>query len=122
MGRPPMDSVLMDTARLFSTRSTCSRMAVGAVLVRDSRILSTGYNGTPAGTPHCVHECDCKPPTFGEYTIHEDTCASIAPCTAAVHAECNAIAFAARNGIATDGATRGIQLLRSVEVEIRQLE
>lgn len=85
--RPSVESVLMQTAHAFSSRSTCSRLHVGAVLARDSRVIATGYNGAPAGMPHCRHQ------TAGE------------PCTTAVHAEANAVAFAARYGIATDGAT-----------------
>lgn len=85
--RPSLDDTLLDAARVFSRRSTCSRLNVGAVLAVDSRIVSTGYNGSAAGLPHCVHGA------AGE------------PCTQAVHAEANAVAFAARHGISTAGST-----------------
>jgi dCMP deaminase len=74
----------MDTARLFSQRSTCPRLSVGAVLSKRGRILSTGYNGNVSGMPHCVHKTD-------------------EPCETAVHAEENVLYFAAHHGIATRG-------------------
>ncbi len=51
--RPDWDTYFMDMARLASRRSTCLRRAVGAVLVRDRRMLATGYNGVPSGMTHC---------------------------------------------------------------------
>jgi dCMP deaminase len=83
--RPTREETLLQVAGLFAQRSTCSRLSVGAVIARDGRILTTGYNGSPAGMAHCEHEKD-------------------EPCAAAVHAEMNAIAFAAREGVATNGA------------------
>ncbi len=83
--RLSLDATLLDVAEVFARRSTCSRLAVGAVLARDGRVLSTGYNGAPAGMPHC-------------------TCSDSAPCTQSVHAEVNAVAFAARHGVAVEGA------------------
>jgi dCMP deaminase len=52
--RPDWDRYFMDIARLVSSRSTCLARQVGAVLVREKRIVSTGYNGSPAGLPHCI--------------------------------------------------------------------
>lgn len=101
MTRPSLDSVLIDIARVVARRSTCSRLNVGAVLARDTRVISTGYNGAMSGAVHCVHECDC---VFGD-TGHWPGCASQKPCATAVHAEANALAFAARYGVATDGAS-----------------
>lgn len=49
MNRPSSDEYFMDMAKLVSTRSTCLRRKVGAVIVKDKRVLSTGYNGSPAG-------------------------------------------------------------------------
>jgi len=78
------DHVLMETAHLFAQRSTCDRNAVGVVIAREGRILMTGYNGSPSGLPHCgAGRCD----------------PSVA-CTWATHAEQNAIAYAARCGVA----------------------
>jgi dCMP deaminase len=86
--RPSIDETLMSTAILMSQHGTCSRARVGAVIALDGRIISTGYNGAPAGMLHCAHADDFIP-----------------PCVDAVHAEVNAIAFAAKHGLATRGAT-----------------
>ncbi|MDA8123099.1 MAG: dCMP deaminase family protein [Deltaproteobacteria bacterium] len=51
--RPDWDTYFMDMAKLASRRSSCLRRAVGAVLVKDRRVLSTGYNGVPSGVTHC---------------------------------------------------------------------
>ncbi|HEX9879879.1 MAG TPA: dCMP deaminase family protein [Candidatus Binatia bacterium] len=78
--------------RQVAERSTCSRAKVGAVIVRDRNILATGYNGAPAGMPHCT-EAGCliyesKTP-YGEVEQN---------CFRTIHAEINAIAQAAKNG------------------------
>lgn len=83
--RPSEVELLLRMAALVALRSTCSRLHVGAVLARDARVLSTGRNGAPAGMPHCRHDDD-------------------RPCVVSVHAEANALAFAARHGVATAGA------------------
>jgi dCMP deaminase len=83
------DKLLMDVALLFKRRSTCLRRQVGAVLAREGRILSTGYGGAPAGVPHCS----------------EETCGPDKPCIRTIHAEANAVAYAARTGVATDSTT-----------------
>lgn len=97
--RTSRDTVLMGTAQLFAQRATCSRAQVGAVLSREGRILVTGYNGAPAGMRHCSHWCDCETTPPG----HSPDCDSITPCLVSVHAEANAIAYAARYGISTQG-------------------
>ena len=79
----------MDIASLASTRSTCDRKWVGAVIVKDRGILTTGYNGSLVGAPHCDD--------VGHLMIDGH-------CTRTVHAEMNAIAQAAKNGITIDGA------------------
>lgn len=76
--------MLMMMAEAASGRSTCSRLHVGAVIAKENRAISTGYNGTPAGLPHCEH---------GDTND---------PCLEAVHAEANAIIFAARHGVAVE--------------------
>lgn len=95
--------MLMEIALTVSKRSTCSRASVGVVIARDGRPLVTGYNGAPAGMDHCNHDCDCDPLHYPvEY--HSLACATNQPCTISVHAEANAVAFAARWGISLEGA------------------
>ena len=79
----------MNIARQVATRSTCDRKHVGAVVVRDRTILSTGYNGSIRGMPHCDE-------------VGHDLEAG--HCVATIHAEANAIIQAARNGVAIGGA------------------
>lgn len=86
--RPSLDVTMLRIARALAVRSTCSRANVGAVIVREGRIISTGYNGAPSKLPHCDHTDDL--PFNG--------------CRVAVHAEANAIAFAARHGVSTNDA------------------
>lgn len=110
MTRRSRESVLMDTAHVFASRSTCSRAQVGAVIARDGRIIVTGYNGAPSGLPHCDHTCDCAQhpvPLDGPWPVHQGhhpDCVAQRPCDTATHAEANAVAFAARHGVATQGA------------------
>ena len=87
MSHMPRDITLMAVAAIYSTRGTCSRLQVGAVASRDGRVLTTGYNGAPSGLTHCDHSPDAK-----------------RPCDIAVHAEANAIAFAAKYGVALHDA------------------
>lgn len=93
IGKPRLsrDQVLLATAKLYALRSTCARQHTGAIVARDGRILTTGYNGAPVGMAHCMH----PDPTS---TKPEDAC------RISVHAELNAIAFAARCGVALEGA------------------
>lgn len=88
---------------MVAKRSTCNRLHVGAVISRDGRILSLGYNGPVAGAPHCQHDITPSPVTtaggIDVLTTQQDGC------LAAVHAEANAIAFAAREGVCVSGAT-----------------
>ncbi len=89
-GRVPWDQYFMDIAKQVSTRATCDRKHVGAVIVRDKTILSTGYNGSIRGLPHCSE--------VGHMMENGH-------CVATVHAEANAIIQAATNGVSIDGAT-----------------
>src|SRR5262245_6791559 len=79
----------MNIARQVATRSTCDRKHVGAVIVRDKTILSTGYNGSIRGRAHCDD-------------VGHDM--ENGHCVATVHAEANAIIQAAKNGVGIDGA------------------
>jgi dCMP deaminase len=100
MTRPTQVESLMETAWVFSKRSTCARKHVGAVIAREGRIIASGYNGAPAGLPHCFHSLpdEILMPGGLPFITPE-------PCTVATHAEENAIFFAARHGVALDGAT-----------------
>lgn len=96
----------MESARLWAKRSTCSRATNGASIVRDGRILMSGYNGAPAGMDHCVHECTCQRLLIGGKLSYHHTqgCGLLKPCLMAVHAEQNALLACAKYGVATDGA------------------
>lgn len=104
------DAALMGIADIFAQRSSCSRLQVGAIFSLEGRILSTGYNGTPAGMLHCNHTCICPPPRPSlspedqEDDPHLSNCPADLPCTRAVHAEANGISFAARKGVSLEGS------------------
>src|SRR6185503_6897944 len=130
--RPGRTEVLMRQAQVVATRSTCTRAQVGVVIAHAGRVVSQGYNGAPAGMPHCDHTChcgvargaapvcspgcrfikaggwhspDCAFEVWSNYEAHDGDCpAETIGCQTAVHAEANAIAFAARHGVATDNA------------------
>lgn len=98
-----MDTTLLEMAHVMSKRSTCDRSSVGVVVALDGRVLSTGFNGAPAGLPHCEHPCVCSEIlTVGQ---HSSECPRAAPCERSVHAEANAVAFAAKYGVALMGST-----------------
>lgn len=96
-GRPDWDQYFMKMAQVVAERSTCLRRQVGAVIVKDKQILSTGYNGSPAGLKHCA-EVGCLRQKLqipsGERT---EICR-------AVHAEQNALVQAAKHGVKIAGA------------------
>ena len=90
MERPSWDQYFLSIAKEIASRATCPRASVGAVIVRDNRILSTGYNGSLPGEPHCI----------------EVGCLMVnGHCERTVHAETNAIVQAAKFGASLDGAT-----------------
>ena len=95
--RPSWETYFMNITNLVAERSTCTRRAVGAVLVKDKRILSTGYNGAPTGLKHCL-EVGCLREQMGVESgkMHE-LCRGI-------HAEQNAIIQAAYHGVSVNGA------------------
>jgi dCMP deaminase len=88
----------MSVAHLISRRATCTRGHIGAVIVRDHNILSTGYNGAPSGLPHC-NETNCRifRSTHPDGTVEEN-------CVNTIHAEINAIAQAAKHGVSIKDA------------------
>jgi len=88
--RPSWDEYFMGITFEVARRSTCNRAQVGAIIVRDKRILTTGYNGSPAGLAHCTDE--------GCLVVNGH-------CVRTLHAEQNAIIQAALHGVSTAGAT-----------------
>ena len=86
------DQYFMTITRQVAERSTCTRAKVGAVIVREKSILATGYNGAPAGMPHCT-EVGCL--IYESKTPNGETEQN---CFRTIHAEMNAIAQAAKNG------------------------
>ena len=84
----------MTITRQVAERSTCTRAHIGAVIVRDKNILATGYNGSPAGLPHCI-EAGCL-----VYKSQTPSGELEENCFRTIHAEINAIAQAAKNGAA----------------------
>ena len=90
----------MELAEKLALRSHCVKAQVGAVLTKDTRIISLGYNGPPAGT----HNCDIEFPVVG---CPRDSKGS---CSLALHAEQNAILYAAKNNVSMQGATLYVTL------------
>ena len=80
--------LFIQIAQLFSKRSTCGRLNVGCIIVKDNRIISSGYNG-PLSTERLGDKCKCDLKV---------------PCEKSIHAEANSISFAAKYGIALEGA------------------
>ena len=96
--RPTWDEYFLQLARQAATRSTCLRRQVGALLVRDRRVLATGYNGAPRGVAHCL-DVGCLREQLGIPSgERHELCR-------AIHAEQNAVIQAAVHGVAIEGAT-----------------
>lgn len=100
MEKPDFDDIFMELAVNLAKRSHCIKKHVGAVLTKETRIISIGYNGPPAGT----HNCDVEFPDHG--------CArdSKGSCSLALHAEQNAILYAVKNNTAVEGSTLYVTL------------
>lgn len=100
MDRPHFDDIFMELAVNLAKRSHCIKKHVGAVLTKDTRIISIGYNGPPSGT----HNCDVEFPDTG--------CArdSKGSCSLAIHAEQNAILYAVKNNASVEGSTLFVTL------------
>ncbi len=97
MNRPSWDEYFMAFTKVAASRSTCLRRHVGAILVKDKRILATGYNGAPAGMKHCLEVgCLRENTSIPSGTRHE-LCRGL-------HAEQNAIIQAAFHGISIKGS------------------
>ncbi len=98
MNRKSKDVYFSEIADLVSTRSTCLRNHVGAVIVKDAQILSTGYNGAPKGLPHCEELGGCMRERLGVKSgERHELCRGL-------HAEQNAIIQAAFHGVSVNGA------------------
>lgn len=83
------DALNIQIASLLALRGTCKRLQVGAIIVKDKRIICSGYNGPLSKMPHCSDkECDIDK-----------------PCERAIHAEANIIGYASKNGIKLEGTT-----------------
>ena len=103
--RPSWDEYFIEIAKVVGTRGTCDRGRNGAVLVKNKRILTTGYAGAPAGLPHCDevgHMMAETTDSNGNKSRH---------CIRTTHAEQNAITQAALHGVSTDGATMYTKLV-----------
>ena len=100
MNRPKFDDIFMELAVNLAKRSHCIKRHVGAVLCKDTRIISIGYNGPPSGT----HNCDDEWPESG---CPRD---SKGGCSLAIHAEQNAILYAVKNKTSVEGATLYVTL------------
>ncbi len=98
--KPTFDEIYMNLAGELSKRSHCVKRQVGAVIAKDTRIVSLGYNGPPAGT----HNCDEQWPEQGCPRSEKGGC------SLALHSEENAILYAAKNNITLSGATLYVTL------------
>lgn len=99
MSRPDWDRYFLDLCEAVSKRATCNRGRCGCVIVKDKRIMTTGYVGAPAGLPHC----DEAGHDLRKVTDFNDN--STQHCVRTLHAEQNAILQAARFGIPLEGST-----------------
>ncbi len=100
MSRPDFDDIYMELAINLAKRSHCIKRHVGAVLTRDTRIISIGYNGPPAGTHNCDEE-------WSEVGCPRD---SKGGCSLAIHAEQNAILYAVKNKATVEGSSLYVTL------------
>jgi dCMP deaminase len=89
--RPSWDEYFMDSAERLATRSTCDRLSVGAVLVKENRIVASGYNGSVSGQPHCDD--------VGHLKNEEGRCIRT------IHAEMNVLLDCAKRGVSAEGGT-----------------
>lgn len=97
MTRPSWDSYFMEITQVVATRSTCLRRQVGALLVREKRILSSGYNGSPRGLAHCLQVGCLREEMNIPSGQRQELCRGL-------HAEQNAIVHAAYHGINIAGS------------------
>lgn len=103
MARPSWDDYFMQIVDLVKTRSTCLRRQVGALIVKDKRILASGYNGAPAGVSHCAEVGCLRQQLNVPSGERHELCR-------AIHAEQNAIVQAAYSGTSVNGSTMYVSL------------
>ncbi|MDE1798442.1 MAG: cytidine/deoxycytidylate deaminase family protein [Candidatus Micrarchaeota archaeon] len=96
--RPSWDQYFLDIAKVIASRSNCMKRQVGAVIIKDKRIVSTGYNGTPRGVKNCNEGGCARCNSFADSGTRLDECV----CS---HAEENSIVQAAYHGISIRGGT-----------------
>lgn len=96
--RPSWDEYFMEIAEVVKTRSTCLRRQVGAIIVKDKQILSTGYNGAPTGLKHCEETACIREQLEVPSGERHELCRGL-------HAEQNAIIQASLHGVKIEGAT-----------------
>ncbi len=96
--RPSWDEYFMEIAEVVKTRSTCLRRQVGAIIVKDKQILSTGYNGAPTGLKHCEETGCIREQLEVPSGERHELCRGL-------HAEQNAIIQASLHGVKIEGAT-----------------
>ena len=96
--RQSWDEYFMRIATMVAERATCTRAKIGAVIVKDKNIIATGYNGSPAGHPHCT-DVGCL-----VYVSRNPDGEEEENCFRTIHAEINAIAQAAKHGVEIEGA------------------
>lgn len=98
------DTMFTMICQVVAQRSTCWRSQVGAVIVKEGRVVSMGYNGPVSGMPACTKPLGSFP--LDQLEDYTSSTACMGPgCTRSLHAETNAIAFAARAGVAVEGCT-----------------
>lgn len=96
--RKSWDEYFMKIATMVAERATCTRAKIGAVIVKDKNIIATGYNGSPAGHPHCT-DVGCL-----IYVSRNPDGEEEENCFRTIHAEINAIAQAAKHGVEINNA------------------
>ncbi len=108
--RPSWDEYFMLIAKLVSTRSSCNSRPTGAVLVKDKQLLASGYNGSMPGAPHCIDQVMPDGSPYCHRRVLKIADVDKYNYCRASHAEANAIAQAARYGVAIKGASLYVTL------------
>jgi dCMP deaminase len=108
--RPYKHEVFMAIAEQLATLGTCDRNHVGALVVKDGRCITWGYNGAPTGLPHCDENFHGWARAYDRVGLTSDEALDRYGCVNATHAEANALAYAARQGISTDEGTLYVTL------------